>query len=336
MSIISDDKYKVLAYITLIRCITGAFQGFHYPGTSSLVSKRIAESEKSFTFSFITSGQHLGTLFCGIVGSVVLETYGWRATFQMVGLMCLAWTYYYRNYVVLKSRANLSLFNTRDGHPRGDDESSREMAKEKVNPDESVPWNFLLRQTPFWAVIMAHICQNNAYYILLTWLPTYFQENYPGSKGWIFNVVPWIISLPSTIFAGWFADRLISQGHSITSVRKMTACVSLCGCGFFFMLISQTESYSMALFLMACAVACCGFHNAGIMVNPQDLAPKFAGSVFGVMNTLGALPGFFGVKFAGYILQTTKSWAIVFNQTGALCFIGFIVFLMFGTGKKIV
>ena len=58
--IFSDNKYVILAYITLIRTITGGFQGFHYPGTSSLVSKRIVESERAFTFSFITSGQHLG------------------------------------------------------------------------------------------------------------------------------------------------------------------------------------------------------------------------------------------------------------------------------------
>jgi ACS family sodium-dependent inorganic phosphate cotransporter-like MFS transporter 9 len=38
---------------------------------------------------------------------------------------------------------------------------------------------------------------------------------------------------------------------------------------------------------MSCAVFCCGFHNAGIMVNPQDLAPKYAGAVFGIMNTIG-------------------------------------------------
>ena len=119
-------------------------------------------------------------------------------------------------------------------------------------------------------------------------------------------------------------------------MRKFTAGVSLLGSGFFLVLISQVNTYASSLFIMACCVACCGFHNAGIMVNPQDLAPKYAGSVFGVMNTIGALPGFFGVKFAGYILETTKSWSIVFNQTAGLCFFGYIVYFMFGTGKKIV
>jgi ACS family sodium-dependent inorganic phosphate cotransporter-like MFS transporter 9 len=108
------------------------------------------------------------------------------------------------------------------------------------------------------------------------------------------------------------------------------------GSGIFLVLISQVNSYSMSLFLMACTVACTGFHNAGIMVNPQDLAPKYAGSVFGVMNTMGALPGFFGVKFAGYILATTKSWPVVFNQTAFLCFLGYAIYFIFGTGKKII
>lgn len=36
-----------------------------------------------------------------------------------------------------------------------------------------------------------------------------------------------------------------------------------------------------------------GFHNNAVVVNPQDLAPAFSGSVFGLMNTVGAIPGNF-------------------------------------------
>jgi len=34
-----------------------------------------------------------------------------------------------------------------------------------------------------------------------------------------------------------------------------------------------------------------GLHNSAVIVNPQDLAPKHSGSVFGVMNAVGAIPG---------------------------------------------
>lgn len=90
------------------------------------------------------------------------------------------------------------------------------------------------------AVVVGHFCNNNAYFILLSWLPTYFQENFPGAKvlnplssnlsvsavqmqpfkshnllhqGWVFNVVPWCVAIPTQWFAGWFADHLMTKGE---------------------------------------------------------------------------------------------------------------------------
>ena len=72
------------------------------------------------------------------------------------------------------------------------------------------------------------------------------------------------------------------------------------GTAFFLVVISYTNSYEGALFCMASAVACCGFHNSGILVNPQDIAPKHAGSVFGIMNMAGAIPGNNAVSYVQY------------------------------------
>ena len=47
----------------------------------------------------------------------------------------------------------------------------------------------------------------------------------------------------------------------------------------------------MALLLMTICLFAAGFHSSGIIVNPQDLAPKHSGSVFGIMNAAGAMPG---------------------------------------------
>jgi ACS family sodium-dependent inorganic phosphate cotransporter-like MFS transporter 9 len=34
-----------------------------------------------------------------------------------------------------------------------------------------------------------------------------------------------------------------------------------------------------------------GFHNCSVLANPQDLAPKHSGSILGIMNAAGAIPG---------------------------------------------
>lgn len=31
-------------------------------------------------------------------------------------------------------------------------------------------------------------------------------------QGWVFNVVPWLLAIPASLFSGFISDRLISQG----------------------------------------------------------------------------------------------------------------------------
>jgi ACS family sodium-dependent inorganic phosphate cotransporter-like MFS transporter 9 len=50
-------------------------------------------------------------------------------------------------------------------------------------------------------------------------------------------------------------------------------------------------SFTLALFLMTICLFFAGFHNCSVLVNPQDLAPKHSGSILGIMNAAGAIPG---------------------------------------------
>lgn len=79
-----------------------------------------------------------------------------------------------------------------------------------------------------------------------------------------------------------------------------------------------------------------GFHNNAVTVNPQDLAPNHSGSVFGLMNTVGAIPGFLGVYLAGHILELTQSWPVVFSTAAGINLVGWIIFVVFGSAEPIV
>lgn len=68
----------------------------------------------------------------------------------------------------------------------------------------------------------------------------------------------------------------------------------------------------------------------------QDIAPKHTGSIFGILNSAGAVPGFVSVYFAGFILETTKSWPAVFGSCALINVAGCLVFLVFGRGEPIV
>ncbi|KAI8773926.1 solute carrier family 17 member 9-like [Biomphalaria glabrata] len=328
LAYLSTDKHNSLYIVVLSRVLLGISQGFHFPGMTSIISRKVSEHQRSFLFSVVASGSHFGTLIVGSMGSVLMDYFGWSVPFYIIGLIGLSWMLLMRYMLMAKQRSR-SVVSHKESLSLDND-------KFKPEPRTSVPWVYLFTKPAFWSILVGHFCENNAFFILLSWIPTYFHENFPTAKGWVFNVVPWVVTIPSSIGSGWLADKMITKGYSVTFVRKTMETVALCGTAFFLFMISYASSYTSCLIVMALAVACCGFHNSGIFVNPQDIAPKHAGSIFGIMNMAGAIPGFVGVYIAGHILEVTKSWNAVFSQTAVICLVGWAAFTLFGTGKKIV
>lgn len=184
-------------------------------------------------------------------------------------------------------------------------------------PDSSVPWLKYFGRPSFWAMVITHACQNNCFFVLLSWLPTYFHEGFPHAKGWIVNMVPWLALPPCTFIGKYLTDYLISREWSLTKIRKTVQSVCFLSQNVALFIMCRTNNFYVALTCMTVVIGKnknvhyfvvflvlflffvfyfiisggTGFHNNAVIVNPQDLAPSHSGSVFGLMNTFGAIPG---------------------------------------------
>ncbi|XP_031780502.1 solute carrier family 17 member 9 [Nasonia vitripennis] len=308
-----DDAYSIET-IAFARLINGAFQGMHFPSMISLTSQRLSEGERASFFSLVTSGSALGTLLTGVLGSYVLESYKWDTVFRLLGCISVAWTFVLIYYsLLLNGRTTTN----------------------KQSSSNKLPIRELITKAPFWSCVIGHACQNNCFFILLSWMPTYFHDTFPEVKSWIVNMVPWLASVPSIFLGRAISEKLIKTGYSITATRKIiqTTCFTIQAINLLF--LAATNSSDKAILYVTLIIAGSGFHNSAIVVNPSDLAPKHSGSVFGFMNTIGAVPGFLGVYFAGHILHLTHSWAVVFLYMFVIEIIGCAVYLIFGSGQAI-
>jgi hypothetical protein len=45
-----------------------------------------------------------------------------------------------------------------------------------ANKDTKIPWGKLLSRVEVWAIIVCHFCHNWGTFILLTWMPTYYNQ----------------------------------------------------------------------------------------------------------------------------------------------------------------
>ncbi|XP_064490218.1 voltage-gated purine nucleotide uniporter SLC17A9-like isoform X2 [Ornithodoros turicata] len=282
--------------LLLSRILLGAFQGLHFPAMSSVIVKYLRQQDRTFFTSVVAAGPSCGLLLMGSMGSLVMVYYGWPTVFKLTG------------------------------------DSPKSTGKHVTTL--SVPWFGYFKSPAFWVILLAHFTENNSYFFLISWLPTYFHDRFPGAKIWVFNMVPWIITPICSVGGGIFADNLIRKGHAVSKVRKILELLCQLSKVVLLPLVPNSD-FGTALFCVTLAVASSGFHNSGVFINPQDIAPLHAGSVFGLMNTIGAVPGFIGVYLAGYIVEVTKSWNLVFYLTAVLNLIGCLFFVSFGKGTPI-
>ncbi|XP_028629893.1 solute carrier family 17 member 9 [Grammomys surdaster] len=310
-----------LAFVTFSRILTGLLQGVYFPALTSLLSQRVQESERAFTYSTVGAGSQVGTLVTGGVGSVLLDQCGWQSVFYFSGGLTLLWVYYVYRYLLNEKDLVLALGVLAQGLP--------------VTRPSKVPWRQLFRKASVWAAICSQLSSACSFFILLSWLPTFFKETFPNSKGWVFNVVPWLLAIPASLFSGFISDRLISQGYRVITVRKLMQVMGLGLSSIFALCLGHTTSFLKAMIFASASIGFQTFNHSGISVNIQDLAPSCAGFLFGVANTAGALAGVVGVCLGGYLIETTGSWTCVFHMVAIISNLGLGTFLVFGKAQRV-
>ncbi|KAI3381329.1 hypothetical protein SNEBB_009304 [Seison nebaliae] len=347
-----SDSQVCYWIIVASRIVMGCLQGLHMPSLTTFVNAKWSEEERSGIFSFIVAGNFAGTLLCGSLGSLLLEKYGWSTVFHVLGTISFIWLIIFRfifvkdyqrrmssivqSFYIFKKQSSTNQHTKPSTSDQELDDHRLPSTSSYSHNDDHFPIKQLCLSPAFWSIMFGQFCEMNAFYILFSWMPTYFSENFVSAKGWIFNVIPWLLSIISSIVSGRLADYLLKKKFSLTFVRKFSETIALFGTGFCLIILNSFETFTSQLIIMSFAVACCGFHNSGIMINPTDIAPSHAGSVFALMNMAGAIPGFFGVKIVGKILSNNGGWEMIFKQTGFFCFAGLVVFLLFGTAKKVI
>ncbi|XP_070555741.1 voltage-gated purine nucleotide uniporter SLC17A9-like [Ptychodera flava] len=319
---------KVLSYSfwCVSECFFAAIQAFHYPALASLLSKKLSEkSGRSRTYTTVMAGTATGNVLSGSVGSLLLATYGWHSVFYTFGTLSVIWALLVK-FCLIKGK--------KDDTKQSNGQLSKPVNQKVLMKD--VPWKVLLTHSAFWALILGRFCLNYVFHLLFSWLPTYFSEKFPDENGYVFNVIPWLLCVPSSILSGFIADKIISSGYSVTVARKCLHTLECSGVVVCLIAISMAETFYTAVVCATAALIFQSFGLAGVFANAQDIAPDFAGAVFGLMNTAGAIPGFIGVYAAGHLLEYLHSWPAVFCSTACISFIGWFIFFIFGTGKKIV
>lgn len=278
------------------RALLGAGEGLNFPAVHSVAARWTVVAERARAISFHFSGLTFGTMIALLVSPAIIIELGWPSVFYISGALGLVWLAAWQ-------------IKAADAPEDCPGMTPHEMATIAAGRPEmpfagAIPWRAILREPAVWAIVIAHLCNNFGFYIILLWLPSYLAHNFnvPMARLGELSVIPYAVAFVMQNASGWLADTLQKRGMSLTAVRK-----SMQGAAFVLgalplLALPTASSVGVAVILVTLSIGGSSLGVGAFAVNHLDVAPRYAGILMGLSNTFATIPGIIGVASTGLIL----------------------------------
>lgn len=338
-TILSPVGARYSPYILIIlRVVNGLGQGVVFPAMHVIWSKWAPPLERSKLIGFTYAGAQIGNVLTLPISAMLCDygfDGGWGSIFYVFGAFGLVWFLLWM----------LIVSDTPAQHPRisAEERNYIETSLGSTNSHDTktgrTPWLKFVKSVPVWAIIVAHTFANWGTYTLLTNIPTYMKEvlKFDIKSNGLFSAIPFIFFWVFINVGGFVADYLRIRGWKTKIVRKLMLSLGtilpaiLLTCTGF---VTCHNPY-VAVAVLSLAVGFSGFQYPGVMVNHVDIAPPFAGVLFGISNTVATLSGVFAPYVIGRLTinSSQAEWRNVFYIASAIYTIGAIFFCIFADGE---
>lgn len=295
------------------------------------------KTERSRAVGLAMAGFNLGSAVGLLISPIIMSQSGLYGPFVIFGLFGFLWVLAWvsatsstPDHHPLISKYELEYISRSRGPiiPH-----SKEHAKLGVIP----PFRKLLSKLPTWALISANAMHSWGYFVILSWMPIYFNTIYHvdlRQAAW-FSALPWAMMAILGYAAGAVSDMLIRNGTSVTSTRKIMQSIGFIGPGIALLGLNAASNPSWASAWLTAAVGLSSFSHSGFLVNLQEIAPQYAGVLHGMSNTAGTLAAITGTVGAGFFVERMGSFKGFILLTSVLYFISALFWNVFATGERV-
>jgi len=289
----------------LLRLLIGALEAPSYPINNQVVTSWFPDRERAGAIGFYVSGQFIGLAFLQPLLLWLVVTDGWRAVFFTTGvggmLWGLVWLAYYRgpreSHRV--NKAELELIETGGGLV--------DLGSAPANKQAKFNWadmGTVFGYRKLWGVYLGQFAVTSCQWFFLTWFPKYLVDFRHLSiiKSGIYVSLPFIAAFIGTQLAGFASDRMLRNGYSLETARKLPIILglllssSIVGANF----VDRPE-YVIAF--MCLAFFGNGMASIGWSLVSHVAPRRLIGLTGGTFNFISNLSGISTPLIIGYIAQ---------------------------------
>jgi MFS family permease len=300
------------------RFVLGVGEAPTFPACAKAVGRWFPPHERSLaTALFDGAAKFSSVIGIPLVGFVLLRA-GWRWGFATTGVISLLYfIYFWRVYRDPDEDAELT-----DVERRYIASSDPGVAR-AAEPQTSL-WR-LLGQRKVLGLALGFGSYNYIFYLLLTWLPTYFAValHIDLMHSFLYTSVPWLIATVCELaIGGWLVDFLVSRGVDANRVRRIVLIGGAC-CGLGILGAASAHTAAQALVWISISISGLSAHSAVGWSLPSLIAGRRdVGKVGGIVNFSNQLSGVCAPIVTGYLVAALHSYAWVFGVAAIYLAIG--------------
>ncbi len=305
-------------FVTLLvpRLFLGVGESVAYPSYSKILATRFTETERGTANAWIDAGSKAGPALGVLGGGLLLQFFGWRGMFLILGAAGMLWLIPW--HLTVRRVASLAT----------------PLPASQPPP----PLLEIISRRDAWATFLGLFAGNYLWYFLLTWLPPYLvmKRHYTTYMMAFYGSLPFWGVAASSLFSGWLSDRLILAGADPSRVRRRFGGYGLLASVLLLpAYLAHSNRLSMILLVAACLSY--GAFSSNVWAITQSLAgPRAAAKWTGLQNAFGNLAGVTAPWVTGQILNRTGSFYWAFATVAGVAFFGgFCYFSMVRSIKEV-
>jgi MFS transporter, ACS family, D-galactonate transporter len=295
-----------LAVLVALRMLLGVGESIYLAGGTKIVAAFFAPAERGLPSGLFDSGSRAGLAIGAPLVALLVERYGWRRMFFLIGFSALLW-------LIPWLRTFPSGFKTTGAAPESRPSRTESSAAQ-------LDRNLL-------GICLGFFCFGYYWFLLVTWLPDYLVEVRRLSilRAGAYASLPYLIFGICMPLGGWMADLLTRSGWDETRARKGMLTVAFL-CGLLVIPAVRVANPQTAL-IFFCAASMVGLATGNMMAIVQGCAPQARlGLWTGWENFAGNLGGVLSPIATGFLIAHTGSYfpgfgiAVVVLLAGLLCY----------------
>jgi len=266
MTFVTPAAASTSFYVLLAaRVLLGVGEGVAMPAMNNMISSWVPAVERSRSLSLIYSGMYMGSVVGLLACPKLISEFGWQSVFYSFGALGLFWWILWQ----------FGIGSTPENCPGISEEEKQYIFKGRGPSQEEtyaeIPWKRLLSHPAAWAINVSHFCCTWGYFVLLIWLPTYFNSalGFDLKSSAFLAVLPWLAMFTFANVGGLIADKLIESGMSTTRVRKIMQTIGFLGPSSMLTGLCFTQSPQLAVGFMTAALGLGSFSQSGVYSNHQ-------------------------------------------------------------------